>query len=669
MSRLEQLLVGLGRGSDRAEIITSAIVALMTIFYVYTISSFLKLEVFVLRDRVVYDNPFEQYVIGNYADHIIISVGLLIWLCISLRRTKIRYIVCITYGVLLITALLLGPSLLEIFSVVIFPLIVVLVIYQKLVLVKRKKELVTVNGTLYLDYFSLIFIGISAVSIIVLLEPFTSTNMSNNFLRNYAYEIFVMLSPVSAFLMILLIFSVPLKFIIREILISFPALKTFLPHFSHSRDQDSKDEYNEMSATRKWNSKHSDIIFPTAAREFSSKLGQRRKILFLLPILAFSASLALIPYQPALNQDDRLVGIDTGQYAFWVSRLMESSNDGLDEFLEQLFLVQGVNGDRPLSLFLIFLVVKIVNPANMSHMIDQFSVLLAPLLVLSVYFLTRELTSNYVTALLSAFLTAVSYQFLIGIFAGYYANWIALIIGYFCLGYLFKFLKNPRKPILLIFATLLIATLFAHVYTWAIISLCAGIFLILLLVLRTNYYSRKAIMLLLIALAFIAVIDVSKSLTTDSASGIFRDVQLSGERMGPSEFAQRWDNLVFTIYGALGGILSNSIIILLGLWWVLRSNYRGPVILFLLVCLSIPIIPLFFGDWVIQSRIFYTIPFQIPASLGLSCLLLYKNRKNAGAEKSLNMTGALSAAAICSVLTVAAMTVLSNLYLVLPSLN
>ena len=105
MSRIEKLAVGFGKGSARVEIITSAILALVTFFYAYTVSSFLKLEVFVIKDRVVYDNPFERYVIGNYVDHIIISVALLIWLCISLRRTKIRKIACILYGGLLIVGI------------------------------------------------------------------------------------------------------------------------------------------------------------------------------------------------------------------------------------------------------------------------------------------------------------------------------------------------------------------------------------------------------------------------------------------------------------------------------------------------------------------------------------------------------------------------------------
>jgi hypothetical protein len=31
--------------------------------------------------------------------------------------------------------------------------------------------------------------------------------------------------------------------------------------------------------------------------------------------------------------------------------------------------------------------------------------------------------------------------------------------------------------------------------------------------------------------------------------------------------------------------------------------------------------PLFFGDWTVQSRVFYNIPFQIPAAIGLNYIM------------------------------------------------
>ena len=552
MSRLEKLAVGFGKGSARVEIITSAILALVTFFYAYTVSSFLKLEVFVIKDRVVYDNPFEQYVIGNYADHIIISVGLLIWLCISLRRTKIRNIACISYGGLLIAGIALEPLLIEIISLIIFPLVVI-IISEKLMPVNRKKELVIVNRSLFLAYFSLIFIVVSTLSITISLQPLIFSNSSNNSIRNYSYEIFVILSPASPVLMILLVFSFPLKLIIGEILVLFPKLRSLFPRFANSEDLRPKCGYGEKPPPIDGHSSYNRNV--SLIRKNTSR--RRNTILCLLPFLAFSSGVALIPYQPALNEDNRLVGVDTDEYTLWMSNLTESSNQGLGKILRQLFSVEG--GDRPLSLFFMFLAVKITNSEDISHMIDRSPVLLAPMLVLSVYFLTRQLTSNYTTPFLAAFLTAISSQVLIGIFAGFYANWIALIIGYFCLGYLFKFLKDPRKPILAVFSILLIATLFAHVYTWTIISLCASVFLILLILHRTTDYSRKAIILILIVIASSAVIDISKSLATSSTSGILRDLELSDVHLGAGEYARRWETLAFAVNSGLGGILGNSV--------------------------------------------------------------------------------------------------------------
>ena len=661
MPELEHLAIGLGKGSTRVEIVTSAILALVTFFYIYTVSSFLKLEVFVIKDRVVYDNPFEQYVVGNYADHIIISVCLLIWLGISLQRTKIRNIVCISYGGLLIAAIALQPLLIEIISLIIFPIVVTLIICKKLIPVK---ELVIVNRSLFLAYFSLIFIVVSTLSIIVSIQHFIFSNSSNDSIRNYSYEIFVILSPASAVLMILIVFSYPLKLIIGEILVLFPILRSLFPRFTNLEDLKRKCDFGEKPHPADGHSSFDRIV--SLIRKNSSR--RRNTLLCLLPLLALSSGLALIPYQPSLNKDDRLVGVDTGQYTLWMSNLAESSNHGLGKVLRQLFSVEGVNGDRPLSLFLMFLAVKITNPEDISHMIDRSPVLLAPMLVLSVYFLTRQLTSNYTTPFLAAFLTTFSSQVLIGIFAGFYANWIALIIGYFCLGYLFKFLKDPRKPLLAMFSILLIATLFAHVYTWTIISLCTSVFLILLILHRTTDYSRRAIILVLIVIASSAVIDISKSLATSSTSGVLRDLELSDVHMGAGEYARRWVTLAFAVNSGLGGILGNSVVLLLGLYWVLRSNYRNPPTLFLLIFLAMAIIPLFFGDWIIQSRTLYMIPFQLPASLGLTYILFNKNKdiKNAYENSTLTVTGALCGVAICLLLAAAAVTVLSNFYLVLP---
>jgi hypothetical protein len=67
----------------------------------------------------------------------------------------------------------------------------------------------------------------------------------------------------------------------------------------------------------------------------------------------------------------------------------------------------------------------------------------------------------------------------------------------------------------------------------------------------------------------------------------------------------------------LGGVFSNFIILTLGLFWVLKSNMREPHTIFLMIFLSAGLVPLFFGVWTIQSRVFYDMPFEIPAAIAL----------------------------------------------------
>jgi hypothetical protein len=175
---------------------------------------------------------------------------------------------------------------------------------------------------------------------------------------------------------------------------------------------------------------------------------------------------------------------------------------------------------------------------------------------------------------------------------------------------------------------LLIGVLFFHVYTWAILTAVAGVFLLTMLVIQNkrrkkntnnnNYFpNRRIIWLLLFAILASIVVDVSKVLLTGSSGGLEQDIEIAQTGLGIEQFNLRWEILNTTIYHGLGGVFSNFIILLLGLFWVLKSNMREPYTIFLIIFLSTGIVPLFFGSWGIQTRVFYDIPFEIPAAISL----------------------------------------------------
>ena len=113
--------------------------------------------------------------------------------------------------------------------------------------------------------------------------------------------------------------------------------------------------------------------------------------------------------------------------------------------------------------------------------------------------------------------------------------------------------------------------------------------------------------------------DFVKMVITNSAGGIEGDIKWARlTNIGPEQFTQRWTNLSRTTYSFVGGQFNNMIILSLAIYWLYRSSLWKPESILILAFLSIGIIPFLIGDWIIQTRIFYDIPFQIPAALGLA---------------------------------------------------
>lgn len=87
--------------------------------------------------------------------------------------------------------------------------------------------------------------------------------------------------------------------------------------------------------------------------------------------------------------------------------------------------------------------------------------------------------------------------------------------------------------------------------------------------------------------------------------------------LGISEFGARFNTLAETVQTYYAGVYANIAILGLILYWLLRSQPREVVNIFIMIFLSIALVPLFIGDYVLQSRVLYDIPFQIPAAISL----------------------------------------------------
>ena len=566
-------------------IAASAAFVATSFFYIYSLATYFRILVWSLQDRVSYYTYFETYVVDRTTDHLIIALTTALWLALSLKH-KVRFAVATIYG---ITALILAASnlvaMLDAFAILSVPLMGILLVIHTLM---SSKFLIS-DRNLVITYFAIIGIGISVLSLLISIHPIYFGVEELIPLRSIAYEIFLISTSLSPILLALLIFCLPLKVIADQSITSIRRFKIFINSMSLQK-----------SLTR----------LPT-------------KIFLISLFMVLSSTMVMIPHQSAINKGNQNVGVDTHYYVEEIALLANSTSLG-DLFNQAFVTIQ--NGDRPFTLLFFLMIAKIIPSDNVAYMFDNVPIILGPSLVLVFYFLTRQLTSNDTASLLSAFLTAISFHTLVGIYAGSYANWLALIAAYLSIVFVLRSLKETGILNVLIFVVLINTALFTHIYTWSILTLVIGIFLLAML--KIKFYERRNVIIALIALSSSVFVDVLRTFLTGAYSGIGYDISPpfgSIVQLGPEQFSTRWSTLMDTTLSYLGSLFGNSIIYALGLYWLIRSKLKDISTIFMVSFLSIGIIPLFLGNWIVQARVFYDIPFQIPAAIALTYLFQRRN--------------------------------------------
>jgi hypothetical protein len=347
----------------------------------------------------------------------------------------------------------------------------------------------------------------------------------------------------------------------------------------------------------------------------SAILENESKTLLMVCLLAVVPSLLLPLYSYVVNSTDvPFFGTDIPEYLKWLGFLSAFQNDP-SSYLYQTFVhIDG--GSRPLSILVMYSLSTISNQTEQT-VLKYLPVILGPFLVMSIYYLTRtSYPENRSLAVIAAIMTAVSHQIIIGFYTAFYSNWMALITMSISIIFLLKSMRNPDHKNLALFATFTTLTLFFHSYVWSYYIVVIALFLIWSAVQKkSRKESLKIIIILGIITSGIIAIDVAKS-HVGGASNIFeKDLSNPVTSVGFNEFADKWHNLNTTFVVYLGGFLTNSAVLLLVFLWTLKANYTNDSDRFFLSMLFVSLLPILFGDFVVQSRILYNIPLQIPASI------------------------------------------------------
>jgi hypothetical protein len=589
----------LGYGLPISSILSGIAFTVSIFFYAYVVGSFFRILVYPLINRATVYTIFQDYITNQHLDYVIVILAAAFWFLFSLKNRAMRYCFSLAYGSSGIIFALISPDniIFDILALLSLPLIISLILFYHR---KGQKDLLSFNAKLTWRYISLAVIAISAIGIVFpVLAVFLTPVFGYSAGDDPANELFLLLSSFSTLYIFPLVFCLPVKLLERGV------LKMLKLDNKEDMSQTLPDDYDK------------------------NKLKSQTKVGFLLLAIILSVVLVLIPQHPLINPDNRDIGVDTHYYVTWVRELAKSNN--VSDLIYQAFVVQGQSGDRPLSLLVLFGVYQVVG-GNLSELIEHFPLVLGPATVLALYVLTRELTRNEKIAIIAAFFGAVSFHTLIGIYAGFYANWLALIVGYVSIAFLFRYLRSGRISDIVVFSTLLIGVLFFHIYTWTVLAAISGTFLVVMLLVVMwqkskkkrnsnsnipNLFTKRRIIWLLLAILLSIVVDITKVALIGSSGGVERDIQVAQTNLVNEQLSMRWRILNATMHDSLGGIFSNFIILLLGLFWVLKSNIREPSTLFLIIFLSAGMVPLIFGLWVLQARVLYDIPFEIPAAIAL----------------------------------------------------
>jgi hypothetical protein len=646
----------LGRNKSLISVIAACVLALTSFFYIYTLGSYFKIGTSVLRHFYNYVGFFHSYVIGKDIDHIVIAVGVSIWLVLAIKQRSARIVIPLIYlGLTATAAVTRTDTILSILALLSIPLIISILALNRFgpkVRILNKE----IDPDLSSNYILILGLVISTASLVASIAPFfftSSSSASSVPIRNYGHEIFVLLSSFfSPLLMTVLILCVPIKLLFDRYVSSKSKIKT-----------ENKNELQHVSRNGDHNSGTFYMLLP-----------RTKTIFYLLLIMALSATIAFIPHLPAVNPDNRPVGSDIEDYTTAIKHLSLYSNNP-QELVRHAFVKElPFYGDRPLSLLLFYAIVKVV-PADPAYVIDYTPIILGPALVIAIFFLTREMTSNDIISILAAFMTVFSFQVLVGIYSGFYANWFALIIGSFSFVFLFRCLKRSTKSNFITYPILVILLLLSHVYTWAMVAIVT--FLFLLVMLRVKIYPRKNIIVLLLIILSPVAIDAIRTAITGSIGGISSSLQFAPQlttrpggggtssvfapQSSLAQLASFRSNILDTTEHYLGGLFGNFIILALGIYWLFRANRAEPYNVFIMIFLSIGIVPLLFSDWILQTRVFYNIPFQIPAAIGLYYIIRQPRQ-----QQQQVMKGIMTLVPICIWLIAISIVSVSNFYVVPP---
>jgi hypothetical protein len=332
--------------------------------------------------------------------------------------------------------------------------------------------------------------------------------------------------------------------------------------------------------------------------------------------LAASVLFAFIPYRPDLNPNGTLVGVDSPTYVRWIIQMLARP---VTQALQYAF-VEGLDGSRPLLLVVLYTVASLgVSPLQV---IEYLPMVLAPLLALSTYAFVRYGHGSANFAGLTALFTPFTFYVPVGLWGGYYANMVALVLAYLFLTLLLLFSKSPSATKYCGMFALSVALFLTHPWTWVLIVTTGLVFA--LSIWRETHLSIHLKSIAGIVITGVAL-DVLKSTifaTRTVAADLATKLPTSAD---PSAF---WVNLVDGLLYTHSGLLGSWIILGVALFACFALRFKDWFERLVLLWVGVASIPFLLLDSYNQTRIVYDLPIPVLMATALLFFLpLIRNKE------------------------------------------
>jgi hypothetical protein len=366
-------------------------------------------------------------------------------------------------------------------------------------------------------------------------------------------------------------------------------------------------------------------LVPPGSLGSTAGLAMTRHPRFLLLLAVASASLVgLIPYRSTLNPSMLPVGVDAHFYIDYVNQMLERSPSAAISYAMGF----AWDGSRPLLLVPMYLIAT-TGLVSVTQTFEALPAILGPVLALSTFIFVREGYKNEKFAGVASLFSVLSFNTTVGMWAGFYANWLALSETYLFLTVFLEFSRTASASRFTMLTLLSVAILLTHPWTWAIVLAVTTLFVLTALREERNVMLAKALVVLL---AFNIFLDFAKSqifggriVSQDSAAILSGAGLLSSSGL--------WQNVITTLFVFYDGLLGNAILLGLPLITMLVLKFRNRFERLLTLWVALGSIPFLVVTSPLQTRILYDMP--LPTMTALAMLLLTRHMGNRAALSNL----------------------------------